>query len=327
MEYGWERTFPFLEVNNIIVNKLFDSILKDQYITSVIPINEGCRTTNYIIKTNESEQKFILKIFFPSEQNYKKEIKLLSKLKEDNMEHIPKIYKVGRDEIIQNREYAIYEYVEGISIGEAISKGYSLEKSLVKDVARFLAQLHSYRFEKAGFLDEDLKVKKELPLLISWYEKFMGNRAKERLGKEIEDKINDIVNKNTKILTELDNDIRLVHGDFQGTNILMKNNKLCGVIDWEFVMAGHPLADIGQFFRYEEYFDASLIQVFEEEYNKNSNYKLIKNWYKVSKLRDLANLIQLINGEEDMPNKYSNIKSILIKNINILSNKEIGLID
>ncbi|EKQ57794.1 MULTISPECIES: aminoglycoside phosphotransferase family protein [unclassified Clostridium] len=318
MEYGWERTFPFLEIDNIIVNELFGEILEDKYITNISRINEGCRTTNYLIETNETDKKYILKIFFSSEQNYIREIKLLNQLKENHIKNIPTVCKVSTHGSIENKEYAIYEYVEGKSIGKAISDGYVFDESLIIDVAKFLAQLHSYKFKKAGFLNENLEIKEELPPLISWYEMFMGDKAKQRLGKKIVNQINEIVNQNQKILAELDNDIRLVHGDFQGTNILIRDNKLCGVIDWEFVMAGHPLADIGQFFRYEEYFNKDLIQVFKEEYNENSSYKLEDNWYKISKLRDSANLIQLINGYEDMPNKYSNIKKILINNINRL---------
>ncbi|MVX64957.1 aminoglycoside phosphotransferase family protein [Clostridium chromiireducens] len=319
MEYGWERTFPFLKIDNNIIGELLEGILENDYITNVIPINEGCRTTNYIVDTNIPEKKYILKIFFSKEQNYKKEIKLLAKLKEDKLVNVATIYKVGNNEIIQNREYAIYEYMQGKTIGKAISEGYSIENNFIKDVAQFLAQIHSYKFEKAGFLDENLKVVNELPPLILWYEKFMGSKAKERLGKDLVHKILYIVNKNGHILNKLDNDIRLVHGDFQGTNILIKDNKLGGVIDWEFAMAGHPLADIGQFFRYEEYFSKDMIKVFEEEYNKISSYKLTNDWYEISKLRDLANLIQLINGEGNMPNKYSNIKDILINNITLLS--------
>ena len=56
MEYDWERTFPFLEIDKSIVNKLFEGILEEENIINVIPINEGCRTTNYIIETNESQK-------------------------------------------------------------------------------------------------------------------------------------------------------------------------------------------------------------------------------------------------------------------------------
>ncbi len=318
MEYNWERTFPFLEIDKNIVSKLFEGILEEKNIINIIPINEGCRTTNYIVETNQVRKKYILKIFFPTEQNYKKEIKLLTKLKENEIIPVNKVYKISSDEIIQNREYAIYEYIEGKTIGQAINEGYVLEEILVRDVAKYLAKIHSYKFNKTGFLDENLNIREELPPLISWYENFMGDRAQKRLGKNIIEKINSIVKENKKILTQLDEDIRLVHGDFQGTNILVKDNRLSGILDWEFAMAGHPLGDIGQFFRYEEYFNKNLIQEFENEYNKNSSYKLIDDWYKVSKLRDLVNLIQLIDLEENMPNKYTNIKDIIINNINIL---------
>jgi len=315
LEYDWERTFPFLEIDKSIVCRLFDGILEERNIINVMPIDEGCRTTNYIVETNEFQKKYILKIFFSAEQNYKKEIKLLSKLNGNKTIHVPKIYKISTDEIIQNREYAIYEYIEGKTIGQAISEGYVLEENFVREVACSLAEIHSYKFNKVGFLDENLKIREELPPLILWYEQFMGDRAQKRLGKSIIEKINSIVKENRKILTQLDEDIRLVHGDFQGTNILIKNSRLAGILDWEFVMAGHPLADIGQFFRYEEYFDKNLIRVFENEYNKHSSYKLITDWYKVSKLRDLVNLMQLIDAKEHMPNKYASIRTIIVNTL------------
>ena len=311
MEHDWERTFPFLEIDKNVVNELFQGVLDKKYIINVIAINEGCRTTNYIIETNEVQKKYILKIFFTTEKKHKKEIKLLTKLKENKNIPVPKIYKVSSNEIIQNREYAIYEYMEGTSIGQAIDEGYVLSEIFIRDVARCLAEMHKYRFNKSGFLDENLKLEEELPSLALWYEQFMGDSSKKRLGKTTIDKINQIVNENKKILIELDQDIRLVHGDFQGTNILIKDDKLSGILDWEFVMAGHPLADIGQFFRYEEYFNENLIKVFENEYNKHSSYKLIDEWYKVSKLRDLVNMIQLLNAKENMPNKYKTLKKII----------------
>ena len=53
MEHDWERTFPFLEIDKSIVSILFQGILEEKDIINVIAINEGCRTTNYIIETNE----------------------------------------------------------------------------------------------------------------------------------------------------------------------------------------------------------------------------------------------------------------------------------
>lgn len=315
MEYDWERTFPFLELDNIKIIKLFQGILESQNIINITPISEGCRTTNYIIETREERRKYILKIFFSKEKNYKREIKLLSKLRQNESVLVPRIYKMSSDKVIQGREYAIYEYIEGKTLGQALSEGYIPKEDFVRDVARCLSQIHNYKYDRAGFLDENLNIKEELPPLFLWYKDSMGDMAKKRLGKDIIDKINRIIKQNEKVLTKLDEDIRLVHGDFQGTNVLIKDNKLAGILDWEFVMAGHPLADIGQFFRYEEHFNKKLVQVFEQEYSKNSKYILINDWYKISKLRDLVNLIQLINNKEDMPNKYANIKTIIVNTL------------
>lgn len=318
MEYDWERTFPFLEVNRDQVINLFKGVLKKENIIEVTPISEGCRTTNYIIQTSECKNKYVLKIFFSTDQSYKREIQLLTKLKECKSIPVSKIYIVSRSDLIQNKEYAIYEYMEGVTLGQAIKDGYIVEERFIREVAKTLTMIHKHKFDKVGFLDEDLNVKESVPPLKIWYEKFIGERAKQRLGKSIINKISNIVKKYEKVLEKLDEEISLVHGDFQGTNILIKNGKLSGILDWEFAMAGHPLADIGQFFRYEEYFNINLLKVFENEYNKNSDYKLEKDWYKISKLRDLINLIQLIDGEENMPNKYANIKDIIINDINIL---------
>lgn len=311
MEYGWERTFPFLDIDINKVSKLFEGVLKKEDIVNIIPINEGCRTTNYIIQTREVNNKYLLKIFFSAEQNHKKEVKLLDKLANDICVPVPRIYKFNKHEIIEDKEYAIYQYIDGKTIGQAIYDGCALEENLIREVARSLAKIHSYKFDKAGYLDENLNIVKELPPLNLWYQDIIRDRTKNRLGKSITDKINHIVKENEKVLIKIDEDIRLVHGDFQGTNILTTDGRLAGILDWEFAMAGHPLSDIGQFFRYEEYFDKNLIKAFEDEYNKSSSYKLISDWYKISKLRDLISLIQLINTKEYMPNKHENIKIII----------------
>jgi aminoglycoside phosphotransferase (APT) family kinase protein len=310
MEYNWERTFPFMELSKDKIIELFEGVLEEENIVNIIPISEGCRTTNYIIETNEYKHKYILKIFFSKEQNYKREIKLLNKLKTDKKILVPQIYKMSKDKFIQGREYAIYQFIEGKTLGQAINEGYKLEDMFIRDVARSLAKIHSYKFQITGFLDENLNIKEELPPLT------LGDKCRERLGKDTVERIRQIVEKNKSILMELDKDVRLVHGDFQGTNILIKDNKLAGILDWEFVMAGHPLADIGQFFRYEEYFDEKSIQVFEDEYNKNSTHTLMNEWYRISKLRDLVSLIQLLDMKKDMPNKFSHIKNIIISNLN-----------
>lgn len=314
MEYDWERTIPFLKLDIKKVGKLFEGILDEKDIVKLIPINEGCRTTNYIVET--WDKKYSLKIFASDDDSYNREYKLLNMLREKIS--VQKIYKISTDDIIDGKKYIIYEYINGITLGQALKNGYILEESFVRQVARALGEIHKFKFNKVGFLDENLNVIKKLPSISKYYELFINEKVRERLGNDTVTNIINIVKENEDDLLKLDYSPRLVHGDFQGTNILINKGKLAGILDWEFVMAGHPLGDIGQFFRYNEHFNNYLIKVFENEYNKSSDYELMNNWYKISRLRDLINLIQLISADEEMPNKYKNIKDIIIRDIRYL---------
>lgn len=310
MEKNWERTLPFFYVDRDTVCKLFEGILEKDEIRNITPVNEGCRTSNYIITGNDNK-KYILKIFFQNEQEYKKEYKILDMLKDSIP--VQKIYKFDRSAFIENKYYVIYKFLEGKTLSKTLNNGEIISEKIIREAADILADIHKTNFDSVGFLDENLNVEYNLKPLNQWYDEFMTDVVKSRLGEEIVQKIRMIIQDNIDDLLSMDSNSRLVHGDFQGTNILIDNNKISGIIDWEFAMSGHPLSDIGQFFRYEEYFDEESILIFEEQYRKKSNYNLPHNWYKLSRIRDLANLIQLMGFEEDMPNKYAEIKGIITK--------------
>ena len=51
-------------------------------------------------------------------------------------------------------------------------------------------------------------------------------------------------------LEELESDRRLVHGDFNPTNILIDDGAVSGVLDWEYCHSGTPYMDIGNLLRH-----------------------------------------------------------------------------
>ena len=313
MEKNWERTLPFYYVDKGTVCRLFEGILEEEEILSITLVDEGCRTSNYIV-TDSCNKKYVLKIFYVSEQEYRKEYNILNMLKD--FIPVQKIYKFDKSAYIEDKYYAIYEFLEGKTLSQTLNSGGIISEEIIREAANMLAYIHKTRFEGIGFINESLYVGHKLKPLNQWYDEFMTDLVKIRLGEGIVQKINLIIQDNIDELLNMDRNPRLVHGDFQGTNILIDKNKISGIIDWEFAMAGHPLSDIGQFFRYEEYFDKKSISIFEEEYRKKSDYILPDNWYKLSRIRDLANLIQLMGFKEEMPNKYAEIKNIIIKLIN-----------
>lgn len=326
MEHNWERTIPYLELNIKQIELLFKGIVKKDDIKNISRINEGCRTTNYKIDTKEKES-FILKIFFDNKESYGREIKLFDRLKKEIK--VPEVFRFDTNETIEDREFIIYKRLNGQSLSSYIREGNKIEQKFVQQVAQAMAVIHKNKYNTIGFLDDNLKIKENVPPLSEWYTMFMGKKATMRLGEQIKNDIYNVVADNKDIIKILDNDSRMVHGDLQGTNILIDDEgNLSGILDWEFCMAGHPIADIGQFFRYDEFFNDDLIYAFENEYRIQSDYILPYDWYKISKIRDITNLLQLIDKDEDMPNKYidiiERIKRILEfckKNSNIVKNK------
>ncbi|AOR24798.1 aminoglycoside phosphotransferase family protein [Clostridium taeniosporum] len=315
MEYNWERTLPFFSIDLNIANKLFKKTLLSERVESIKPINEGCRSSNYIIKTNKNN-KYMLKIFPEYDYHYEREKNLLSILKNDIS--VQNIYIICNSNIINNRTFGIYEYIDGKTLSQALRNGYCINEKLVREVAKSLAFIHNYKFNELGDLDCNLNTKKVFSPTYRWYELFINDNCYKRLGKDIIEKILNIAKDYKDVLVDLDKDISLVHGDFQGTNILINNDSLVGIIDWEFTMAGHAIADIGQFFRYYKYFNKNLLDIFEKEYNNYSTVKLTKDWYKISKLRDMINLLQLIGKDGEMPNKFDEIKQLIIESLKIL---------
>lgn len=308
MEIGWERTLPLVKINNDLIINLFKGVVKAEDIVHIDLLDEGCRTTNYMIST-KSENKYLLKIFYENDKSYKKDISLFNMIK--NNIPVQDILKIDRDMRINNKEYIIYRYIDGNTISQWLKQGKKLTKELLISVASILGQIHNIKFETRGYLDEKLNVTNEVEPIANLFDKHINDNVKLRLGNENINKIKSIIYKYEEELSYIEKDSRLIHGDFQGTNIIINNETVSGIIDWEFCMSGSPLMDIGQFFRYEEYFDNELIIAFENEYKKVCDYKLMDNWYNISKIIDLLSLIQLMNRDEDMPNKYNKIIQII----------------
>lgn len=317
MEKNWERCIPFLKINKEVATLLFKNFSKEAEVEEIKEINEGCRNTNYSIRLKNSTSLFLLRIFNEKDESFNREEALLNLLKEE----IPmqRIYYLGNSSEINGRNYGIYSFVEGISLREFVGNGNKITSEFMGDIAKNLAIVHNHSYDEIGFLDGDLRIKDKLPPLSQWYNMFLGKRARSRLGHNIINEIMKIIHKNKVLLNHLDNCPSLVHGDFQGANLLIYNGRLNCVLDWEFAMAGHRLGDIAQFFRYEEYFNEELVEKFEIVYNNYANKELCSNWYKISKLRDLATLIQMIDTEEELPEKYKDIKKLIISYLKILS--------
>jgi len=97
----------------------------------------------------------------------------------------------------------------------------------------------------------------------------------------------------------LDGARSLVHSDFNGFNILVRQNKerwnVTAVLDWEFAFAGSPLIDIGNMLRYSHMYPPIFEREFLHGYQEQGGI-LPAEWKKVAKLVDLLSLCEFLNS-------------------------------
>ncbi|MFH1946934.1 MAG: phosphotransferase [Candidatus Magasanikbacteria bacterium] len=100
-------------------------------------------------------------------------------------------------------------------------------------------------------------------------EKISKLKKNKQLNKVLKDLITIIEDeKNKKVF--IDNKITLVHGDLINHNLLIRDKKLTGVLDWELAMWGDPDYDISRLFYYQEcaraYYEQGIDETFEADF-------------------------------------------------------------
>lgn len=307
MDDYWERSLAFVKLDRDAVSRLVHRCDRRLTVEVIIPIREGCRGSTYCVQV-AGGTRFLLKLF-PTEGEPCAGERQLQRLLQGEMP-IPELYFTGNDEILHG-SFGLYEFICGVSLRDALQSGVRPGDELVECLGRVAAFIHRHTYSTVGFLDADLNVKQQLPPTTEWYSLFLGSRATARLGPELTTAIREIVEAGRLEIEVLDRCPTLVHGDFRPTNIIVDNQRLTGIVDWEFAMAGHPLSDVAQFFRYDEDFGERERRTFERGYRSVPGMQLPPEWERIGRLRDLANLLQMIDAKGKRPLKDEDLRRLI----------------
>lgn len=307
MDNSWERSIPFYHLDLVTASRLFRQFDPKTMLKSIHQLNEGKRNTNYRIHTSSGD--YVLRMYPLGDESWRKESKIRS-VWQDELP-LQRLCYLDQHEAIGNRTFAIYEFVQGHTFLEALLAGDMPNEDVLHQLGGMLATIHEFRYPQVGFLNEHLEVVEELTPLETWYAYFLNSTVCQRLGKGMVDRIERLVTRNKIRLRDMDQQVSLVHGDFRPTNLLLLDGKITCILDWEFAMAGHSIADIGQLFRYESQFQATHKQAFVQGYNERSAWKLPADWENQGKIRDLVNLLQMLGTEEELPVKFLDVSQLI----------------
>lgn len=142
--------------------------------------------------------------------------------------------------------------------------------------------------------------------------------ARKRLGSDLCDQLLSFVAEHGWYLSELEGQSRLVHSDFNGSNILVRQAsgrwQISAVLDWEFAHSGTPLFDVGSMLRYRKKLSPGFQAGFTSEFQKCGGV-LPSNWQRMVRLLDLCNLVEPLCGERERQWLFDEIRGLIVDTI------------
>jgi aminoglycoside phosphotransferase (APT) family kinase protein len=116
---------------------------------------------------------------------------------------------------------------------------------------RALAQIGQVQFASSGAFSPGGGIE---PFPFGGFEGFVNQcldnlEVQRWLGPDLIQGVQRLLRREAVRYSELDQESRLVHGDFNPTNLLVSDGRVTGVLDWEFAHSGTPYMDIGNLLR------------------------------------------------------------------------------
>lgn len=251
-------------------------------------IQLGCKNSNYVVNTGKGI--FLLRISDKSGFNNEKEAYEIVKGKiniPDLIFHTTK----GEWNIF------VYQYINGVSLQKYIFDNGRCDENHIEQVAKTAAVMHNIPKDETYKLAE-----LDVPSYEIWYKVFLDNPTViNKTGTRLHDRIQRLVTDKHALIAQIDSCKSFIHSDFRPINMIVDRHNKVYFIDWESAWWGHSLADIGQFFRYRNFFEDNHFKLFENTYNSYTQKKLPSNWIELSLFRDLVNPLQLLSIKQETP--------------------------
>ena len=251
---------------------LIASYLEGRNVKSVQLMPLGKSNTNYRLILSDGEV-CVLRLHNPG-GNAERENHLLRLVRE--IVPVPAVLASGGD-------WSIHSFMEGAVLADA--------PECIKAAAEALARISSLRFTSSGWIEADGSI---TPFDFGDGKSFVLSML-ERADVSFW-----VGSKTAAALRRIDaeqqpdtDEPRLVHGDFNPTNILVHQGAVTGILDWEFSHAGSPYTDIGNLFRhtdrmYQGEIEAGLVA---------GGLNVPTDWRRKAELMDLSSHLEFLTTQ------------------------------
>lgn len=300
------------EVAGLVARLLPEAELRDQRL-----ITSGRANTNYLLELAGPKRRVVLRLYVRSAACCGKEVALCRSAPVGVP--VPEVLAWSQES--KPHPCALFSFLPGRTLEEWIQAG-EAAAGMGRALGRVLAALGQPEFEAQGDLlapDGETLVVKSWGLGDDPAQEFVRQclfegPAGERLGDELRDALWDHVQAQSQRWPAQGQPARLVHGDFNPSNLLLERADqewvVTGVLDWEFAHAGSPLADVGNLLRARPDqplpagFAAQLRQGLEE-----GGASLPDDWEERAAFMDLTSALEFLSSREDRPQVHQRARA------------------
>jgi aminoglycoside phosphotransferase (APT) family kinase protein len=173
----------------------------------------------------------------PSAHAVDREYKVITALGQTDVP-VPKTYGLCEDEDVAGTTFFVMDCLDGEIYWDHMLPSLSKEQRIkvYQSKNKTLAALHSVDYKKVGLEDYGKPGNYVARQVSRWSKQYRASETDNII------EMNNLIEWLPENIPD-DDETSIVHGDYRLDNMIMKNQEVIGVLDWELSTLGHPIAD------------------------------------------------------------------------------------
>jgi aminoglycoside phosphotransferase (APT) family kinase protein len=324
MKEHWPRHTPAVSLDAAAVSRLVLPQFPGQAIVSVEPVKGGLINTNLKVRLSGRPGALLLRIYQRGVAPAQKEMAVYHLV--GARVAVPHFIYFCPESPVTGHPYAIIDWIEGFELQAMFaSLAADIVVDLGHDIGRMLAAMHSFTFDKFGFLDAKLEVQGPIDfekkgLLTYLNECLVEGPGGARIGPELTATLLAFAAREGDMLSDWLKQPCLVHGDFNGSNILIRKAPggetwdIGAIIDWEYALSATPAFDFGNLLRPPLDDNADFAAALARGY-REAGGTLPDQWERIARLADMFSFADILSRPATNEVVVEDAKAVIRKSI------------
>lgn len=296
------RAAPRGTLPTLLLARIVHAALPGCRVLGCEPLGDGFRNANFKLCLDPEAEPVVLRIYEHDPSLCQKELDLIRLV--GGAIPVPEVIFAEPGGWEDLPPFAILRWVDGITFRDLKRSGdaEAMEQA-AHSVGQALAAIGRFRFPKPGWLGPGpaagpplLEGAHAVPRFVDLC--LASQHSQRRMTAELRDRTHDLTWSWARQLARLEGAAHLVHGDFNKRNLIVRRNRgrwsVAAVLDWEFAVSSSPLADIGNFLRYERAARPAAEPHFSNGY-RHAGGSLPPDWRRLARILDLIAICESLS--------------------------------